>query len=101
MAAGQRQRVGVFFFGRQYGMSDEASQRTVSRSVNWVREPVCSLASLFILRDSERKTPRLLKQAIRSRTRLVADKRLQAQRKRAPCVSFQVIVAHIVTLTSH
>ena len=96
MAAGRRQRVGVFFFGRQYGMSDEASQRTVSRSVNWVREPVCSLALLFTLRDSERKIPRLLKRAIRSRTRLVVDKRPQVQRKRAPCVSFQVIVVHIV-----
>ena len=54
MAETRRQRVSVFFFGRQhvYGMSDEVSQRTVSRAVKWVRCSVCSLAPLFILRRS-------------------------------------------------
>ena len=46
MAATQRARVSIFFFGRQQvcGMSDEASQRTVAKPVNWVRYSVCPLA---------------------------------------------------------
>ena len=39
MAETRRQRVSVFLFGKQHvcGMSDEASQRTVSRVVKWVQ----------------------------------------------------------------
>ena len=70
-------------------MSDEASQQTVAELVNGVRRSVCSLAPLFILRDSVREIPRLLKRAIRSRTRPAVDKRLQVQRKCAPCVFFR------------
>jgi hypothetical protein len=42
MAAGQRVRVSVSFFGREKvcGMSDEASQRSVAKPVNWVRHSV-------------------------------------------------------------
>ena len=60
MAAGQRVRVSVFFFDRQYvcGTSDEASQRTVARPVNMVRCSVCLLALLFILCRSEKEIPR-------------------------------------------
>jgi hypothetical protein len=45
-AAGQRVRVSVFFFGKQQvcGMSDEVSQRSVAKPVDWVRCSVCSLA---------------------------------------------------------
>ena len=45
-AAGQRARVSVFF-GRQqvYGMSDEVSQRSVGKSVDWVR---CSVSPLVL-----------------------------------------------------
>ena len=91
MAAPQRAQVSVFFFCRQEvcGMSDEASQQTVAELVNGVRRSVCSLAPLFILRDSVREIPRLLKRAIRSRTRPAVDKRLQVQRKCAPCVFFR------------
>jgi hypothetical protein len=44
-SAGQRQAVSVFFFGRQQVccMSDEVSQRTVGKSVDWVRCSVCPL----------------------------------------------------------
>ena len=98
MAEGRRQRVSVFFFGRQHvcGISNEASQRSVSRAVNWVRYSVCSLAPLFILRDRVRRIPRLLKRSIRSRARQVVDKSLQVERKRVPCVSFQYVVVYVV-----
>jgi hypothetical protein len=45
-SAGQRQAVSVFFFGRRQVccMSDEVSQRTVGKSVDWVRCSVCPLA---------------------------------------------------------
>jgi hypothetical protein len=58
-AAGKRQAVSVFFFGRQQvcGMSDEVSQRSVAKPVNWVRCSVYSLAPFFILRGRVRKIP--------------------------------------------
>jgi hypothetical protein len=89
-AAGKRQAVSVFFFGRQQvcGVSDEVSQRSVAKPVNWVRCSVYSLAPLFILCGRVRKIPRLLNRAIRSRTRPVVDKGLQVQRKWVPCISF-------------
>jgi hypothetical protein len=45
-SAGQRQAVSVFFFGRRQVccMSDEVSQRTVGKSVDWVRRSICPLA---------------------------------------------------------
>jgi hypothetical protein len=48
-APGKRQAVSVFFFGRQQvcGMSNEVSQRSVGKSVDWVRCSVYSLAPLF------------------------------------------------------
>jgi hypothetical protein len=48
-AAGKRQAVSVFFFGRQQvcGMSNEVSQRSVGKSVDWVRCSFYSLAPLF------------------------------------------------------
>ena len=54
MAAGQRVRVSVFFFGRQMtcGMSDKASQRVVAVRIDPVRCSVYSVAPLSILRDS-------------------------------------------------
>jgi hypothetical protein len=44
-AAGQRQPVSVVSFGRQQvcGLSDDESQRTVGKSVNWVCCSVCPL----------------------------------------------------------
>ena len=91
MAAAQRVRVSGFSFGRKkvFGLSDETSQRTVAKPVNWVRCSVCLLVPLFILRDSVTAISRLPKRAIRSRARPVADKGLQVERKGAPCVSFQ------------
>jgi hypothetical protein len=70
-------------------MSNEAYERTVAKPVDWVRFSVYPFAPLFILHDSVRKIPRLLKRSIRSRTRPVVDKGLRAQRKWAPCVSFR------------
>jgi hypothetical protein len=48
-AAGKRQAVSAFFFGRQkvFRTSDEVSQRSVGKSVDWVRCSVYSLAPLF------------------------------------------------------
>ena len=62
MAAGKRVRVSVFFGSQQVcSMSDEVSQRAVAKPVKLVRCSVWSLAPLFILRDSVRQIPRLLR----------------------------------------
>ena len=54
MAATQRVRVSVFFGRREVcGTSHKASQRVVAVRIHPVRCSVCSLAPLFILRDSE------------------------------------------------
>jgi hypothetical protein len=89
-AAGQRQAVSVLFFGRQqvWGMSDEASQRSVAKPVNWVRCSVCSLAPLFILRRSVKERPNLQLPSKSGKTTPVADKSPQVQRKWTLCVCF-------------
>jgi hypothetical protein len=90
MAAAQRVRVSVFFFGRQQvcGMSDQASQRSIAKPVIWVRCSVCSLAPLFILRRSVKERPNLQIPSKSGKTTPVADKSPQVQRKWTLCVCF-------------
>ena len=89
MAAARRVRVSIFLSRQKVcDMSDEVSQRTVAKPVNWVRCSVCSLALLLILRRSVKDIPRLQTPTESAKMLLIADKSPQVQRKWTLCVSF-------------
>jgi len=90
MAAGQRARVSVLFTVDKtvvVYLTSHLSERSGKPSIGFVLL-VYLFAPLFIAHYRLKEISRPPKRAIRTRTRPVMDKRLQAQKKRAPRVSF-------------